>query len=163
MIWRHLVMAACSKSLLPRSGQQPKVLTLGAFDFRLQYFKTWESVDINWCSTEPFLMPHLMEYGCVLADMRTMKSLGFVFQGKGNMEQNCCSLKESYRGYGALRRGKESGPVCILTLSSALCTKVLSHLTSADIKLEWLQHIFQHLIGLEGSLTQSAEYPTMSN
>lgn len=42
-------------------------------------------------------MPCLMEYGYVFTDMKTMKSLGFVFQGKGNIEQNCCSLKESYR------------------------------------------------------------------
>lgn len=64
-------------------------------------------------------MPYLIEYVYVLTDMKTRKSLGFVFQGKGNTEQNCCSLKESYRGYGALRRGKKAGPVCILTLHYA--------------------------------------------
>lgn len=81
-------------------------------------------------------MPYLIDYGYVLTDMKTMKSLGFVFQGKGNTEQNCCSLKESYREYGALRRGKKASSASILTLSSALCTQVLSHLTFADKKLE---------------------------
>lgn len=81
-------------------------------------------------------MPYLVEYGYVLTDMKTMKSLGFVFQGKGNTEENCCSLKESYRRYGALRRGKKAGSVSVLTLSSALRTQDLSHLTFATIKLE---------------------------
>lgn len=89
-------------------------------------------------------------------------SVGFVFQGKGSIKQNC-SLKESCRGFGALRRGKKAGPASILTLSSAQCSQTLPHLAFAAIKLEWFQYIFHHLVHLEGSLTQSTEYSTMSN